>query len=129
MALDMDLVQPFTVPDDSTCDPIEPAIPPTDTSPAEASASLDNTTSSRRLRPRRAKTPAVPNTTAPSQATGPRRPSARGTTSKKPSRAASKKKAVRREAALVATQAQQQPVTDTPAAAADSTPQEEADSK
>ncbi|KAM6483040.1 hypothetical protein HDV62DRAFT_390221 [Trichoderma sp. SZMC 28011] len=129
MTLEMDLDQPFTLPDEGTGNPIESAISPMDAAPAEASASQDGTTSSRRLRPRKAKTPATPNITASTQSTAPRRSRAKSTTSKKPSRAASKKKAARRETALAATQAEQQLVTETPAAALDSTSQPEAGSK
>ncbi|KAF3058766.1 hypothetical protein CFAM422_011870 [Trichoderma lentiforme] len=129
MALEMDLDQPFTLPDEGAGNPTELAIPPTNTVPTEASASQDGTTSSRRLRPRKAKTPATPNITASTQSTAPRRSRAKSTTSKKPSRAASKKKAARRETTLATTQAEQQLVTETPAAAHDSTTQPEAVSK
>ncbi|KAJ4857350.1 hypothetical protein T069G_08247 [Trichoderma breve] len=129
MTLEMDLDQPFTLPDEGAGNPTELAIPPTNTAPPEALASQDGTTSSRRLRPRKAKTPATPSTTASTQSTGPRRSRAKSTTSKKTSRAASKKKVARRETALATTQAEQQLVTETPAAALDSTSQPEAGSK
>ncbi|KAL7910024.1 hypothetical protein GGI35DRAFT_478899 [Trichoderma velutinum] len=126
MALDMDLDQPFTLPDEDVSNPIELGISPIDTAPIEASASQNGTTLSRRLRPRKVKAPATPNVTASTQSTAPRRSRAKSTTSKKPSRAASKKKAARREAALVATQAEYQFINETPAVALDSTFQSEA---
>ncbi|PNP49728.1 hypothetical protein THARTR1_09496 [Trichoderma harzianum] len=125
----MDLDQPFTLPDEGAGNPPELAIPPTSTAPTEAPASQDGTTSSRRLRPRKAKAPATPNITASTQSSAPRRSRAKSTTSKKPSRAASKKKAARRETALATTQAEHQFITETPATALDSPSQSEAESK
>ncbi|KAL6815721.1 hypothetical protein GGI42DRAFT_348651 [Trichoderma sp. SZMC 28013] len=129
MTLEMDLDQPFTLPDEGAGSPTELAIPPVSTAPTEASASQDGTTSSRRLRPRKAKAPATPNITASTQSSAPRRSRAKSTTSKKPSRAASKKKAARRETALATTQAEHQFITETPATALDSSSQSEAVSK
>ncbi|KAL7960617.1 hypothetical protein V8C34DRAFT_302924 [Trichoderma compactum] len=130
MTLEMDLDQPFTLPDEGAGNPIELAIPLVSTAPTEASASQDGTTSSRRLRPRKAQAPATSNITTSTQSSAPRRSRAKSTTSKKPSRAASKKKAARRETALATTtQAEYQFITETPATALDSTSQSEAVSK
>ncbi|KAM0255758.1 hypothetical protein ACHAQJ_005428 [Trichoderma viride] len=128
MAHDMDLEQLFTETSESAGTFIEPDILGADTASADASAAQDGT-SSRRLRPRRAKTTTAPDTITPTQSARSNRSTARSRTSKKSSRAASKKKAARREAALAATQAatqsEQEPVTGTPATAASSPSQAE----
>lgn len=125
----MDLDHPFTAPNENNDISTEPAIPAAEMTPIDTSATQDSTTSSRRLRPRRAKASAAPNTILPTQSAGPRRSTTKSTASKKQSRAASKKKAVRKEAALTATQAEQHLIADTPAAAADSVSQSEAANK
>lgn len=122
MAQDMDLEELFTKTSDYTGLPTEPAICLAETVSADASTSQNNTTS-RRLRPRRAKPTTTPasDRAAPLQSARPNRSIARSKSSKTSSRAASKKKASRREAALAAAQTEQDIITGTSATTADST--------
>lgn len=126
MAQDMDLQELFTETIETTDTYTDPAISAADTVSADASASQNNTTS-RRLRPRRAKptTAMEPDRTTPSHSVRPNRSTARNKTSKNSRRAASKKKAIRREATLAGTQAEQEIITDTSITTADSASQAE----
>jgi hypothetical protein len=108
MAQDLDLQQLFT--DDineNTSPSTDLAISAADIVSADASASQNNTTS-RRLRPRRAKSTTATQSNRVTPSVRSNRPAARSRTSKTSSRAASKKKAIRREVALAGTQAEQE---------------------
>ncbi|PTB67835.1 hypothetical protein BBK36DRAFT_156196 [Trichoderma citrinoviride] len=114
MADDLDLYPTPPIPDGNATVSVEQAAAPADPAPAGPSpaepapvddpVSENGTTASRRLRPRRAKTPA--STTAPTPSPQPTTP---GRRARKPSRTASKKKTARKGAALASIQAQPQP--------------------
>lgn len=128
MAQDMDLQEFFTGISENISPSTEPAIPAADTVDtvsADASASQDTT--SRRLRPRRAKRTATVESdgVAHPQPARPNRSAARRKPSKNSSRAASKKKAIRRDAVLTATQAEQEVIPGTSTTTADSASQAE----
>lgn len=126
MAQDMDLEELFTETSENAGPSTEPAISAAETVSADASASQNNTTS-RCLRPRRAKPTKATESdrAAPPQSARPNRSTARSKTSKNSSRAASKKKAIRREATLATTQAEQEIITDTSTTTAGSASQAE----
>lgn len=124
MAQDMDLQELFTVTCENTA--TDPAVSAADTVSADASTSQNDTTS-RRLRPRRAKTTTTNESdrAALSQSIRPNRSTGRNKISKNSSRAASKKKANRREAALAGTQPEQETITGASTTTADSASQAE----